>query len=115
MRANITFHSTPMLLRAKPLRATDGLLMPLAGSDSWRSDIADLIRMAAVPAHQQFVPSLRDPSGYSPRPAGPAATTNMSDGKHFGGDQDAAEIIFGENGTLTLVSERALHYGFRNV
>ena len=35
----------------------------------------------------------------------------MFDGKHFGGNHDAAEVIFGEDGTLTLVSERAVHYG----
>ena len=110
MKANISFHTTPMLLRAKPLGATDGLLMALAVSDSWQSDIRDLVQAAAVPAHQQFVPSLRDPTGFSPRPTGPAATTNMLEGNHFGGSNDAAEVIFGEDGSLTLVSERAVAY-----
>ena len=63
MNANITFHSPPMLLRAKPLGAADGLLIPLAASDSWQSDIRDLVQTAAVRARQQFVPSLHDPTG----------------------------------------------------
>ncbi|WP_231639730.1 AlbA family DNA-binding domain-containing protein [Mycobacterium sp. Marseille-P9652] len=110
LKRQYQFHSEPLLIRAKPLGARGNFLMQLSDSGSWRDDVRDLVRLAAVGSHQAAVPSLGAPTGAARRDRGVAATVNMFDDKRFGGPQDAAEVTLREDGTITLVSERAVAY-----
>jgi hypothetical protein len=110
LQTEISFRSAPLLSLAKPLGAHENLLMGLSVSTNWRSEVAQLVNDATVFGHQHFAPSLRNPTGFARRPHGIAATTRMGDGQRFGGSTDAAEITLHEDGTLLLISERAVVY-----
>jgi hypothetical protein len=96
-----------MLLIARPLGGRDDLLEGLSDSQEWPSTLLQWVRTAAIPERQQFSPSLREASSTTRAPNGIAASVGMWRGR-WSGTGSAAEIVFEEDGTLVLTSNRTV-------
>lgn len=105
-----TSHEHPLLaLVAQPLGAPNDLLTPLSESSTWQETVLTLTQTAlASTIHHQYEPCLVSSSGFDRRPGGVAITTGMYNGRRFENDDHSAELVFAEDGQLTLLSERAI-------
>lgn len=117
IRTDLVGADTPLFVAiAEPLGAPEELLVPLIADPQWQSIAMELVHAAVTREHQQYAPTLAQPSGFARRAGGVAVTTGMSNGNRFDGTDTAAEVVFTESGRLVLASERAVAtWSFRNV
>jgi hypothetical protein len=90
-----------MLLRAKPLGAPPSMLKQLASQSGWQSVLGELVRDAAIEAHQQFAPNFAAPQ-QARRTGGVALTTGIPDDQTFTGGPQQAEIVAYESANSLL-------------
>ncbi|WP_067470367.1 AlbA family DNA-binding domain-containing protein [Nocardia amamiensis] len=102
-------HEDPILaVVAEPLGAPDNLLVPLTDSAGWQNTVHELVRTAATPDNLSYRPNLLSSPGFGRRAHAVAITTGLSEDRGWEGQGRAAELAFRENGTLVLISERAV-------
>lgn len=97
-----------MAVLAEPIDAADELLVPLVDSDEWQRELLELLQSVVQPIHRKYAPTFADSPGFDRRAGGIALTKAMYHGRRWEGEGRAAELVFHENGSLLLASERAV-------